>query len=111
MVACKAKVTLPDADIINESERVLSGSENRNTFLHRSEGGDPIIFEAWCYGEGQVELGYVKFETRIAQTYTYSGGGVLEVYPPPREPTLLCVSATETRGEKLPCLNGLSFDM
>lgn len=107
----RGKLTLPEVGIVSESERIPANKEGHKEFLHRSRAGDPIVFEAWCYGESQVELGYVKRETRIAETFTHSGGGSLVVYPPTREPSLLCISATETRGNQLPCLTGFSFDM
>ena len=107
----QGKVTPPEAGIVQESRLVLPTNEYFKSFLHKSKAGDPIIFEAWCYGERNVELGYIKRETKIAQTYTLTNGSVLNVYPPPEKPSAICLKPTETRGDKLPCLFGLSFDL
>ena len=106
----QGKITLPKVNLIQESALVLPDSEYQESFIHQSKAGDPITFGAWCYGERGAELGYIKRQTQISHYYTLTNGSVLNVYPPFVEPSAICITPTESRGDKLPCLFGLSFD-
>jgi hypothetical protein len=105
----RGRVEFPNVQIVNESQLVQPEESYYEQFDHNSKSGAPVVFEAWCYGENDVELGYIRVDTQISSVYT-SDTGYVAVFPP-LEPSanFACVSATEKRGEKTPCMIGLNF--
>jgi hypothetical protein len=95
-----------------KSDIVVVGSTYSENIQHGSKVGDPLVIEAWCFGAGSEEVGYIKYTSKL-----YSGSPVynVEVYPSvipnPDLPSgvVLCPKGSEERGTKIPCLSGSGF--
>ncbi len=104
----EGKITFLTSGVVLASGAVGVGSSFDENVEHKGKVYDTLTIEAWCYGEGQVEEGYVKRETTISEVLTSSRGLVL-IFPPTGEPSLLCTTPTEQRGQRLPCIDGINF--
>ena len=74
---------------------------------HGSSVGAPFTVEAWCYAEDGGELGYAKWDGRLADNAPVYGATVTPKVLAEQdvsEDFVLCPPLTEERGEQPPCV-------
>jgi hypothetical protein len=99
-VGLRGTITFPASGVSFTSDLISQGGQFREAVKHKSKAGDPVVFEAQCFGSGDVELGYVKVEGKI---FSSAPSYILGVYPPLLSGGV-CFQVTESRGTKTPCL-------